>query len=74
MLGLKLPWFIDQTISVTAFCPVVQHEVTVRYLACQGLPPTLIGCDDTTCTMSCLDPVAPAPAHPERRAIPLSPV
>ena len=67
MFGLELPWFINQTTSVTVFCPWSQRDVTARYLTRPGLPPILIGCDDTDCSMACLEPgrepAAPAHAH-----------
>ena len=60
MFGLQLPWFLDQTMTVTVFCPWSKREVTARYLMRPGLPPTLIGCDDPDCPLSCLD--APEPS------------
>jgi hypothetical protein len=59
---MELPWFVDQTVAVTFFCPWSNRDVTVRYLARPGLPPTLIGCDDRTCALSCLG--EPIPAEP----------
>jgi hypothetical protein len=63
MFGQERPWFIDQAVSVTVFCPWSNREVTVQYLTHPGLPPTLIGCDEKRCSMACLGE-APPPGAP----------
>jgi hypothetical protein len=54
MFGLQPPWFIDQTLTTTVFCPWAEHDVTVRFLTCAGRPTLLIGCSEPECSMACL--------------------
>jgi hypothetical protein len=54
MSGIRAPWYVQSTTSVTVYCPWSGHDVTARYLVCGDRPVSLIGCSETGCAMSCL--------------------
>jgi hypothetical protein len=64
MSGIRAPWYVENTSSVTAYCPWSGHDVTLRYLVCDGRPVTLLGCSKPDCTMACLTDAAPPDAAP----------